>query len=273
MVLKVLADTRQGVNDVDAKIAQGTRGTYAGGLQDLRRADHAGRNDQLAPGPELLDLTAPLDLDAAGAFAFHQDAPHHAICHQREIGSLQRRGEIGSGGARPEPAAPRLLVIADALVGPAVDVLAEGEADFVRGRDDRAADLRRLGKLGNHQRPIGPPRVVTGGLTTPALRLIEIRAHVLVGPAAIAELRPVIVIVGLAANIEQAVDRARSAEALAAREEDRAPARLRLRLGSIAPGYFRVVEKAQEAGRNVDQRMGVTSAGLDEQDAHRRILA
>jgi hypothetical protein len=51
------------------------------------------------------------------------------------------------------------------------------------------------------------------------LGLLEIGQHVVIAPAGIAALAPAIVILVLAAHIQQAVDRARSAEHFSARLE------------------------------------------------------
>src|SRR6185295_16127699 len=59
---------------------------------------------------------------------------------------------------------------------------------------------------------------------TIALHAAEDRQHVLPAPAAIAELRPVVVVLPLAAHPHHAVDGARSAEHLSARHRDVAPA-------------------------------------------------
>ena len=68
----------------------------------------------------------------------------------------------------------------------------------------------------------GPPTAVQRVLAALlVLGAAEVGQHVVEAPAGIAELAPVIEILGLAAQIEQAVDRARSAQHLAARLDDR----------------------------------------------------
>ena len=50
--MQVLADPGQGVGDLDAQLAEEGGCTDAGELQELRRADGAGGEDELAPGDE-----------------------------------------------------------------------------------------------------------------------------------------------------------------------------------------------------------------------------
>ena len=67
----------------------------------------------------------------------------------------------------------------------------------------------------NRQRAADAVKIVGAALLV--LGLLEIRQHVVKAPAAIAVLAPAIVILVLAAHVKQAVDRARSAQHLAAR--------------------------------------------------------
>ena len=95
--------------------------------------------------------------------------------------------------------------------------------------------------------------------------LLEIGQHVVITPAGIAALAPAIVILVLAAHIEQAVDRARSAQHFAARLEHRPPVEAGLGLGLVHPvdGFF--LEQLAVAERHVDPEIGVLRAGLQQQ--------
>src|SRR5262245_50469482 len=74
---------------------------------------------------------------------------------------------------------------------------------------------------------IGPALVV--------LRLAEVGENVVIAPADITELPPQVEVLGLAADVDQAIDRARSSQHLAARGNDLAAVTSRLRLGRVAP--------------------------------------
>jgi len=132
------------------------------------------------------------------------------------------------------------------------------EADLGAGLDDLLAERGLVGSPRGQQRPAFAVKFV--GPALPILCLFEIRQHVVPRPAAIAELRPMVEILGLAPDIDHPVDRARAAEHTAARIKDRAPIDAGIGLGLEAPGQGRVVEQFDIAGRDVDQRVPVAPA-------------
>jgi hypothetical protein len=97
-------------------------------LQQLRRVDGAAAQNHLAARPHLLHLAALHHLDADGAqrivAAFKQDAGDLGMGLQRQIGALERRAQVGHGGA-PAPAfvhrhvhgAQTLLLVAVHVLG------------------------------------------------------------------------------------------------------------------------------------------------------------
>src|SRR5215831_17123806 len=85
-------------------------------------------------------------------------------------------------------------------------------------------------------------------------------------PATVAELAPMVEILGLTTNINHAVDRTGAAEHPAARVEDRAPIDAGVWLGPETPGQGRVVEQFDVAGGDVDQRVSVAPTRLDQHD-------
>ena len=72
-----------------------------------------------------------------------------------------------------------------------------------------------VAQVGDAERAAGA--VILVGAALLVLGLAEIRQHVVIGPAGIAELAPQVEILLLAADVDQAVDRGRPAEHLAAR--------------------------------------------------------
>src|SRR5258708_5566872 len=76
--------------------------------------------------------------------------------------------------------------------------------------------------------------------------------------------RPGVVTLGLAGDVEGPVDGGGAAEPGAAGIEDRAPRRPGIGLGPVAPGEGRVVEHLHKAGRDVDERVPVAPARLDQ---------
>ena len=108
----------------------------------------------------------------------------------------------------PAAAAAGLLHPADVGAGAGrqmVDVLVVFEADLGAGLDDLLAQRRLVARARGQERPAGAVELVVPAL--PVLGPLEIGQHVVPRPAAIAELPPMVEILGLAADIDHAVDR------------------------------------------------------------------
>ena len=95
--------------------------------------------------------------------------------------------------------------------------------------------------------------------------LRKVRQHVGMAPAGIAGPRPAVVIVAMAADVDEAVDRARAAERLAARPVDLPPVHLRLGLGLEAPVVDGVEHRLRVPDRDVDPRVAVGRTGFEQQ--------
>src|SRR4029079_12288466 len=98
-----------------------------------------------------------------------------------------------------------------------------------------------------------------------ALHALEDRQHILVAPAAVAELRPMIVVLALAANPHHAVDGAGAAEHAPARHGDRTPVGDFLGLGCIEPVDARPADEFRKADGHARQWMRL-APGLEQQD-------
>ena len=125
--------------------------------------------------------------------------------------------------------------------------------------------------VGDAERPADAMIVVGAALLV--LGALEIGQHVLVRPADIAELAPDVVVLGLPAHVEQAVDGAGAAEHAAARPGDDAAVQMRLGPGAELPRNRRIGEVAVVAGRNVDPGVAVAPAGFDQGYLDGRVLA
>src|SRR5262249_44132108 len=95
----------------------------------------------------------------------------------------------------------------------------------------------------------------------------EIGKHVLVAPACVAELAPVVEVFGLTADVDQSIDGARSAESLAARRYDIAAVAFRLRFGLVAPVVSLVGEELAVAERDMQPGILVGRACFEQQHA------
>ncbi len=104
------------------------------------------------------------------------------------------------------------------------------------------------------------------------LGLLEVGQHVLVGPAAIAELAPRIVVARLAAHIDHAVDRRGATQRPAARTGDTPAGHALFRLHLEVPVVGLVGEELGEAGRDVDPQRAVDRPRLEQQHLGSRIF-
>ena len=239
----------------------------------MRRADRAAGQDHLDQRVGALDSPAALELDPDRAVAVEHDPAHQRVGDDLDVGPPHRRAEIGARRALPAAAAPGLLHPADIGAGAGrqvVDVLVVFEADLGAGLDQLLAQRRFVRGARGQERPAGAVELVLAAL--PVLGPLEIGQYVVPRPAAVAELAPMIEILGLAAHVDHAVDRAGAAQHLAAGIKDRAVVDAGIGLGDVAPGQGLVVEQFDVAGRDVDQRVAVGPARLDQHDPGRRVL-
>src|SRR5216683_3172202 len=107
-----------------------------------------------------------------------------------------------------------------------------------------------MSEVGNRQRTAGAVEIVAAALLV--LGFPEIGQDVVITPATVAMLAPAIVILVLAAHVKQAVDRARSAQHLAARLKHGSPAQSRLRFGLVHPVDLFGLEQLAISERDVD---------------------
>ncbi len=97
------------------------------------------------------------------------------------------------------------------------------------------------------------------------LEALEVRQHLGIAPAVVAECPPAIVVLALAANRNQPIDRAGSAERLPARPVDPAVVHSGLRLGVKAPVDAGIEHRLGIADRDVDPRVRVARTGFEQQ--------
>src|SRR5262249_39722241 len=110
--------------------------------------------------------------------------------------------------------------------------------------------------------------VVAAGV---AFHAPEDRQHVLVAPAAVAELRPMIVVLPLPAYPHHSVDGARASEHAPAWDRNCSPSRIVLGFGAIEPIHARPIDEAREADRHLRERMCLASR-LQQQNVKTAVL-
>src|SRR6185437_15749378 len=105
-----------------------------------------------------------------------------------------------------------------ALLGRPVEVIVARKAGLSCRLDESFAQRMRFAHIGDRERAAGAVQRICAALLI--LCAPEVGQHVPEAPAGITELTPVVVILRLAADIEQAVDRTGTAQHFAARLYD-----------------------------------------------------
>jgi len=163
------------------------------------------------------------------------------------------------------------LAAAKAFLLLAVVIVGHGKASRQGGLHPGVVE--RIGGfcvLGADRPRCAAPRILAA---FPSLAALEVGQHVGIGPAARTLLRPAIVVAAMAARISHHVDRGRTAQDFAAHRFDLAAVEARLGLGFVAPVEHVVFVHLAHAERDVDERIEVAPAGLEQQHARGVILA
>src|SRR5262249_53091403 len=217
-------------------------------LQQLRRRDAAGRDDDFAGRTYLMLCAAAGVSDADAAATFEQEAFDQRIRFDGEVCSRPRRLEIAPRRAHAPATADRGLRHGDAVLVAAVVVARPLDPDRFGGGEEAVIQAAALVAGGDLQGPrTAPDLVVAAGV---AFHALEDRQHVLVAPAAVAELGPMIVVLALPAHPHHPVDGARPSEHAPARNGDCASSGIVLRFGAIEPIHAGPIDEAVEADRH-----------------------
>src|SRR5262249_44665007 len=173
-------------------------------LQQLRRRDAAGRDDDFAGRTYLMLCAAAGVSDADAAATFEQEAFDQRIRFDGEVCSRSRRVEIALRRAHAPATADRGLRHGNAVLVKAVVVVRSLDPDGFGGGEEAVIEAPALVAGGDLQGPgTAPVVVVAAGV---AFHAREDRQHALVAPAAIAELPPMIVVLPLSAHPHHSVD-------------------------------------------------------------------
>src|SRR5262249_25940004 len=143
----------------------------------------------------------------------------------------------------------RHLRHADAFLALAILVRIERQSDVAGRFDDHLQQRYAMPRRVGHAQDTAASAEFVGAAVI-ALHALEDREHVLIAPAAIAELRPMVVVLGLAADEDHAVDRAGAAEHLTSGHVDVPAAGAFVRLGAVAPVDGGIVDHLGDADRH-----------------------
>jgi hypothetical protein len=182
----------------------------------------------------------------------------------RQVGAGFGGLEVGGGGAPAALVLGGRLVVAAALLPGAVEVGIERNAGLLAGFEQGFGDFPFVGLVGDSQRSAGA--VVFVGAAFVVLGFAEVGQDRGVVPAFVAKLAPLVVVGGVAAHIDHAVDRAGATEHLAAGLVHGAAVELLFRFGFEFPVHPRIDEGFRVAHRDVDPEFVVVAAGFQQQD-------
>ena len=165
----------------------------------------------------------------------------------------------------------RQLIVADAVLHRAVEIVVERDARLLRRAQEGEADRRRIDRIGNAERPAVAVIGVDEALVV--LAADEIGQNLAIAPALAAGLAdPRVVILGVAARVELRVDRGAAADHLGLRVPDDAAVEMLLRDRAPAPARD-ALGHLGEARRHAEQRIPVAAARFEQQDLDRRVGA
>src|ERR1700722_14919315 len=264
MILQILADAGERSPDSNAEPYQFGGIADAGQHQESWRIDRTQRQNDFdgGAGLNLLAINEMTDRDTASAF-------ETKFCYQRmrqhsEIVTIQHGPEIAPRRAETFSRAYIEIGWCYAFVGRAIRIVDHGNAEFGGAVDQRRRDRMKCAASFDPQRTAcSAPFART---TFPILAPLEIRQHILEGPALCARSLPGIIVRGMAAIPHHGVDRRRAAEHPSPWNPDGAAIDMRRRRIVVAP----VIDAASERNpfawiidfRNAD----AGRAGLDQQD-------
>jgi hypothetical protein len=271
VVLQVLAHARQVVRDRHAHLAQMRRRPDAGEQQELRALQRARREDHLAPRGHLPRLAALPVLDAARAPVVEHDARRLRVRLDAQVRARSRRLQVADRGAAAPAVVGEELVVADAFLHAAVEVVGARHAELVRAGDDRLDQLVLLADVRALERPVRAVRRRRAALV--ALAADEVRQHVAPAPPRVAVARPAVVVLGLAAHVDQAVDRRAAAEPATARPVHAASVHPRIGVRREPPVVDRVEHRLAVPDRDVDPEVVVLGPRFEHQHARAAVGA
>src|SRR5262249_2955264 len=140
----VLADAGQVMAHGNAVLAEKRCRTDAGQLEDLRRSDRSGRENDFGPRVDTRELIAVPEIDARCPLAAEPDLLNMRISRHAQVPPADDRLAEGLRSRVAAPVADRALEIADAFIVSAVVIVGRGnpvvEHRLPPGLDDLPAD-------------------------------------------------------------------------------------------------------------------------------------
>ena len=208
----------------------------------------------------------PNVVDTRGPPALEAQARHLRMHLHLQVSAPHRRAQEGARRRHAAAALGGELVQPHALLLRAVEVGIEGEARrFARGNEVAAQRMRVVADVGDVQRPA--PSAIGGIARGIILDRLVGGQHLVEAPAGIAGALPVLVVLGMAADIDHGIDRGGAAQDLAARIVVALPVEAGIGLGLVHPVDAGVVEGLAIAQGHLHEEAAVAAARLQHQHA------
>lgn len=269
MILEIATDPGQLVDDPGAEPLQQVPRADPGALQQARRTDRAGAQDDLAARLEALLAALPTDRQGPGAAVLEEHSLDFGMGQNRQVGALGDAAQEAFRGIPAHPAALVDLEVAAAFVVATVEILDAGDAGL------RRRLLEGIEQLPGEPLAFYPPfaagAVHFAGPGEMVLHPAEQRQQLSPAPARIAFGHPLVVVAGLATHVDHAIDRGASSEHLAARVLQGTTVEPGDLVGVEAPVGTRVADAVEVADGNVDPGIVVRAAGFQQQDTVGRV--
>ena len=272
VILQVLAHAGQVLHHVHAHRLQMLGRADARQQQQVRRMEGAAGQQHLGLGADVEVAAIAPHPHAHGAAIVHQNLARLGVREHRQVRAVQVRGQVGLGCAAALSIDVGDLVLEAAVLLCAVVVRAARHALVFAGLQKGLVQLAWRTQVHHVQRPALAVKVVADVFVV--LPADEMRQHVAVAPAHIAQAGPVVVVRRIAAHIQHGVDRAGATEGPPARLVAAAAVHLRVALAFQAVVQLaRLGHDRHHPRRHLDQRLVVRPASLHQAHAGGRVLA
>ena len=192
VIAQVAPDARQVVRDSDAVLPQLFAVADAGEHEQLRRLQSPQGDDDLRFRLHGLNLRIQRKFDPCGTAIFQDHAPRPRPGDHLQVRPPQMRLQVGARRAPALAVFLRHLVGAHALLLRAVEVVVARKSRLLRGVDENPLERVAGAQAGDMQRPAAA--VIFAVQRFVVLRALEVRQHLGVGPARVAERRPAVVV-------------------------------------------------------------------------------
>ncbi|MCY1428894.1 hypothetical protein D9M71_447930 [compost metagenome] len=269
VILQVATNARHVMANANAQAFQQLTRADARALQNAGRTDGASAEDDLATCCKLMPGALPVRLHRPCAGVVEQYLVNLNAGQHGEVGAVLDWPQEGLGGVPAHTAALVDLKISTALVVAGVEVIDLADAALLGGIAEGIEDRPTVALA------FDPPFTVTTMVLTGAGEVIfaglEQRQHVLPGPAIVALLGPAVIVGGLAAHVDHAVDRGTATQHLAAWISQCATTQAGLRLGLEAPIGARVADAVEVTDGDVNPGIVVAATRLQQQHAAGRV--